>query len=171
MSRGTYVRPSEETVNAYLDAYEPAATRDRRESTRLSYVNAFLPVRARLGDRRLQSLTKADIEGLVDWMLTAGRRRGGKPGTGLGPRSVRLTLGRLTAALDMAVAEGKVARNPARLVKPPAYRQPERTPWSAAEVRAFLAEAARDRLHAAWRLSLYGLRRGESSGCDGLTST
>jgi integrase len=28
-------------------------------------------------------------------------------------------------------------------------------------VHAFLAEAARDRLHAAWRLSLYGLRRGE----------
>src|SRR5216683_4067677 len=35
---------------------------------------------------------------------------------------------------------------------------------SQAEVRAFLRAAADDRLHAAWRLSLYGLRRGEVLG-------
>jgi hypothetical protein len=39
----------------------------------------------------------------MDWMLTAGRRRGGKPGTGLSGRTARLTLGRLKAALEMAV--------------------------------------------------------------------
>jgi hypothetical protein len=43
------------------------------------------------------------IRFLVDWMLTSGRKRGGKPGTGLGPRSVRLTLGRLKAAFEMAI--------------------------------------------------------------------
>jgi len=37
-------------------------------------------------------------------MLTSGRRRGGTPGTGLGPRSVRLTLGRLKAAFEMRPA-------------------------------------------------------------------
>src|SRR5215469_12444032 len=64
----------------------------------------------------------------------------------------------------MAVAEGKIARNPARLVRPPKHVQPERQPWSAAEVKTFLAPASADRLHAAWRLSLYGLRRGEVLG-------
>jgi len=34
------------------------------------------PVRKRLGIRSLQSITKSDVEDLVDWMLTAGRRRG-----------------------------------------------------------------------------------------------
>ncbi|MDA8321313.1 MAG: tyrosine-type recombinase/integrase [Actinomycetota bacterium] len=163
-SRGVFVRPSAQTLAEYLDEYIPAATRDRRESTRVSYVNAFLPVRQRLGGRALQSVTRADVEDLVNWMLTAGRRRGGKPGTGLGARSVRLTLGRLTAALEMAVAEGKLARNPAALVKPPAYRPAEREVWDRREVRAFLAAVASDRLAAAWRLSLYGLRRGEVLG-------
>ena len=40
----------------------------------------------------------------------------------------------------------------------------ERETWSKAEVRKFLAKAPSDRLYAAWRLSLYGLRRGEVLG-------
>jgi len=100
----------------------------------------------------------------MDWMLTAGRRRGGKPGTGLSGRTARLTLGRLKAALEMAVLEGKLVRNVAKLVEPPEHTQRERATWSKAEVKKFLAKASRDRLHAAWRLSLYGLRRGEVLG-------
>jgi hypothetical protein len=57
--------------------------------TKVSYRDAFRPVRERLGNRKLQSITKADIENLVHRMLTSGRKRGGKPGTGLGARSVR----------------------------------------------------------------------------------
>jgi integrase len=161
---GTYVKPSTITVSEYLDEYLAGATRGRRESTKISYRDAFRPVRERLGNRPLQSITKADIEELVDWMLSSGRRRGGTPGTGLGARSVRLTLGRLKAAFEMAVNEGRLARNVVRLVNPPAYRAAERDTWSRAEVRKFLGTAARDRLHAAWRLSLYGLRRGEVLG-------
>src|SRR6266571_3354361 len=136
-SRGTYVKPSAETVNAYLDAYLKGATRDRRASTRENYRHAFRPVRDRLGARELQSITKRDIEDLVDWMLTEGRRRGGKPGTALGARSVRLTLGRLTAALEMAVLEGKLVRNVAKLVTPPDHTPRERETWSKAEVKKF----------------------------------
>jgi integrase len=161
---GTYVKPSEITVNQYLDEYLVGATRGRRESTKVSYRDAFRPVRERLGNRHLQSISKADIESLADWMLTSGRRRGGKPGTGLGARSVRLTLGRLKAAFEMAVDEGRLVRNVVKLVTPPDYTPGERDIWSKAEVRKFLRTAAHDRLHAAWRLSLYGLRRGEVLG-------
>ncbi len=84
---GTYVKPSSETVTAYLDSYLQGATRGRRASTKRNYHDASRPVRERLGTRRLQSITKADIEDLMDWMLTAGRRRGGKPGTGLSGRT------------------------------------------------------------------------------------
>ena len=64
----------------------------------------------------------------------------------------------------MAVDEGKLVRNVARLVKPPEYITAERDTWSKAEVRTFLRATADDRLHAAWQLSLYGLRRGEVLG-------
>jgi integrase len=162
--QGTYVRPSRETLSEYLDTYLEGATRNLRASTRRNYEDALLPVREHLGGRRLQGISKGDIEGLVSWMLSAGRRRGGKAGTGLSARSVRLTLGRLAAALELAVAEGKLARNPARYVKPPAHAPRERETWTAAEVRAFLPVADADRLAACWRLSLYGLRRGEVLG-------
>lgn len=162
--KGTFVKPADVTVNEYLDEYFVGATRGRRESTKVSYRDAFRPVRERLGNRKLQSVTKADIENLVDWMLTSGRKRGGKPGTGLGARSVRLTLGRLKAAFEMAVDEGKLVRNVVKLVTPPEYTPKERETWSKAEVRKFLRTAAATRLHAAWRLSLYGLRRGEVLG-------
>lgn len=169
MNKGTYVKPSAETVNDYLDGYLRGATRDRRATTKENYRHAFRPVRERIGARELQSITKRDIEDLIDWMLTSGRRRGGKPGTALGARSVRLTLGRLTAALEMAVLEGKLVRNVAKLVEPPKYTKAERETWSKTEVHTFLATVTGDRLHAAWRLSLYGLRRGEVVGlrwCD-----
>jgi integrase len=161
---GTYVKSSRETVNSYLDGYLQGATRGLRASTKRNYEDALQHVRERLGTRPLQSVTKSDVEDLVDWMLTAGRRRGGKPGTGLSGRTVRLTLGRLSAALEAAVLEGKLVRNVARLVKPPEHTPRERETWSRAEVRKFLAKASSDRLYVAWRLSLYGLRRGEVLG-------
>ncbi len=161
---GSYVKPSKETVNSYLDSYLKGATRGRRISTKRNYEHALRPVRERLGTRPLQSITKSDVEDLMDWMLTAGRRRGGKPGTGLSGRTARLTLGRFSAALEVAVLEGKLVRNAAKLVKPPEYAQRERETWSKAEVKKFLAKAFHDRLYAAWRMSLYGLRRGEVLG-------
>jgi len=85
-------------------------------------------------------------------MLTSGRRRGGKAGTGLSAWSVRLTLGRLTAALEMAVAERKIGWNPARYVKPPEHTPRQRATWTKTEVRTFLAVADADRLAACWRL-------------------
>ncbi len=82
-------------------------------------------------------------------------------------RTVALTLGRLTAALETAVAEGKLVRNVAKLVKPPKKTEQDQRvqeTWSQDHVRQFLATAVKERLHAAWRMSLYGLRRGEVLG-------
>jgi hypothetical protein len=110
---GTFTDRSRKTVNEALDAYLASACFERADNTRVSYTNALLPVRERLGRRKLQSVTRKDIEDLRDWMLAEGRRRGGTPGTGLGPRSVRLTLGRLCAALELACQERWLAANPA----------------------------------------------------------
>lgn len=161
---GTFTDRSRETVSEALDAYLASACFERADNTRVSYTNALLPVRERLGRRKLQSLTRKDIEDLRDWMLAQGRRRGGIPGTPLGPRSARLTLGRLKATLEMACQDGRLAANPARYVRMPAQPRREAATWSEAELRCFLTVADADRLAAAWRLSLYGLRRGEVCG-------
>ncbi|GAB3429166.1 tyrosine-type recombinase/integrase [Flindersiella endophytica] len=163
-NRGVYVKPSEETLNQYLDEYLKGATRGLRVSTATSYHVALQRARDRLGYKLLQAITKKDVEDLVDHILTAARKSGGTKGTGLTVRSARYTLGRLTAALEMAVKEGKLARNPAKLVTPPTGRPKAHPTWSKEQVRQFLAAVEDDRLHAAWRLTLYGLRRGEVLG-------
>jgi integrase len=160
---GEYVRPWDGTVNELADDYLRSALFERAANTAASYRDAFLPVRERLGHRRAQSVTRQDVEQLRDWMLAAGRRRGGRPGTGLSARSVRLTLGRLKAALEQACDDGKCYRNPCRVALPSLARAGRAT-WSAEEARRFLAAAASDRLHAAWRMTLYGARRGEVLG-------
>jgi integrase len=161
---GTFVDRSREMVNETLDRYLRSACFERADNTRLSYTNALQPVRERLGRRKAQSVTRADIEDLRDWMLAEGRKRGGKPGGPLGPRSVRLTLGRLKAALEMACEDSRLAANPARYVRMPSQPRRQADTWSEAELRRFLAVADADRLAAAWRLTLYGLRRGEVCG-------
>lgn len=163
-AQGSYVRPSKQTLNQHLDEWLPPIERELAPSSVRNYRDALRPVRERLGDKQLQAITKHDVEQLKTWMLTSGRRRGGKAGSGLSGRTVGLTLGRFTSALDSAVAEGKIARNVASLVKPPKHEKRERETWSEDQVRAFLTEVTGDRLHAAWRMSLYGLRRGEVLG-------
>jgi integrase len=89
---------------------------------------------------------------------------GGKPGTGLGVRSARLMVGRLSAAFEQGIDGQKVYRNPCRKVRVDGRPQPPRITWSAEQLRRFLAAADADRLAPVWRLMSYGLRRSEGAG-------
>ncbi len=82
--------------------------------------------REQLGHRKMQIITRRDVEGIRDFMLREGRKIGGKAGTGLGARSVNLALGRLQAAFAMAVADGRLARNPVEYVTRPRQTREER---------------------------------------------
>jgi integrase len=97
-------------------------------------------------------------------MLTSGRKRGGKPGTGLSPRTVQLTLSRLRSALNDAVNRRLVDFNVAAPVKCPSQIKPDRQPWTETEVRQFLESLTGQRLHAMMLLSLLGLRPAEVCG-------
>jgi integrase len=161
---GEFVDRSKVTVTEVIDSYLKKVAFQREENTKVSYRNALEPARDQLGHRQAQGITREDVERLRDWMLTRGRRRGGKPGTPLSARSVRLTLGRLSAAFELAIRDRLLAVNPVQHVELPKQVKQERGTWSADQVRTFLATAAEDRLHAAWRLTLYGMRRGEVCG-------
>ncbi|GAQ69684.1 transposase from transposon Tn916 [Streptomyces turgidiscabies] len=168
---GSFVAPSKVTVADVVDMWLKAATRDVEVATKRSYEDAMRYVRTHLGQRQLQRLTEDDVESLIDWMLTSARRIGGKAGTGLSVRTVSLTLGRLRAALNLAIRRGLVARNVAEHVTIPRQarkddkaRRKARVPWTEDEVKVFLAHVAGDRLHAVMLLSLIGLRPAEVCG-------
>lgn len=162
---GVYTPKWDGTVAEVIDTYLASAAFEREANTTLSYSKALLPVVDRLGQRKARSITRADIEQFRDWLLAHGRRRGGKPGTPLGARSVRLTLGRLNAAFEMACMDGKLAANPCRYVRLPKQERREVTVWEdPGDLRTFLAAAADHRLAACWWLSALGLRRGEVLG-------
>jgi integrase len=152
------------TVRAYLDQWEPAHGRDLEDGSRAQLRHALARVRERLGDRKLQSITRADIDALVDWMLTAGRKRGGRPGTPLSPRSVQLTLVAFQKACDDAIDERMISINPCRKVKRPKQTSSEHDLWSDDETARFEGVAAQDRLHPVITLQCLGLRPEEVCG-------
>lgn len=164
VNQRTFAAPTRMTLNDYLNEWLRSATRGKEALTKRNYEDALKPVRARLGAKTLQKLTTSDIEDLVDWMLTSGRRRGGKVGTGLSPRSVQLTLSRLRSALNDAVLRHVVEWNVAAPVKCPTQVVAERVPWTITEVKAFLVSLVGHRLQAVMLLSLLGLRPAEVCG-------
>ncbi|MEY9839670.1 tyrosine-type recombinase/integrase [Streptacidiphilus sp. EB103A] len=170
-SVGSFVAPNKVTVDELLDTWLKTATRDVEEGTESNYDNAIRPVRRHMGHRRIQELTEDDIEALIDWMVTEGRVRGGKAGTGLGIRSVRLAVGRFRAALHLAVRRQLVVRNVAEHVtvsrdakKKATNGKVKEQPWDEAEVKAFLDAIKGHRLYAAMMLALIAERPAEVCG-------
>lgn len=72
VAAGTYSKPTGITVDQACDEWL-ASRRGIRRVTAYGYGNDLLPVRRHLGGRKLQQLTKADGDSLVEWMLTQAR--------------------------------------------------------------------------------------------------
>ena len=106
------------------------------------------------GDKRLDKVSKTDVEDLVDSLVESGRA----------PRTINLTIGVMRQSLDAAVREGVLQRNVARLVDRIPQQQQEMSAWNADESRTFLATTSKHRLAGAWALTMSGLRRGEVLG-------
>lgn len=168
-----FVAPSKLTVGELLDRYERAAAIDVEKATALNTTDALKPARRQYGSKPAQELSEQDVDDLVAWMLSSGRQRGGKTGTGLSVRTVELTLTRLRAALTWALHPNRklVTRNVAQFTKIPrearkkaAAVKAERKPWGTAEVTVFLAAIRHARLHAVVLLLLMGLRPAEVCG-------
>lgn len=84
----------------------------------------------------------------------------------LGPKSVSNVHVFLSTVLSLAVTDGYLAANPAKVKDmKPKYTAPDQGSWNKDEVRAFFARVADDQHFAAWRLYVMcGLRRGETLG-------
>jgi integrase len=164
VNRRTFTVPARTTVGEYLDEWLRSATRGKEAATVRNYADALKPVRDMFGCKPLQKLSTVDVEDLVDHMLTSGRKRGGKVGAPLSPRTVQLTLSRLRSALNHAVNRHLLEWNVAAPVKCPTQARVQRQPWTEREVRQFLGSLTGQRLHAVMLLSLLGLRPAETCG-------
>ena len=129
------------------------------------YRQVLKPILSAHGDRRVQTITRAEIERWVEsWRTTGGVR-----GQGISHRSIVYSLCTLRQVLALGVAQGVLIRNPAEGVKPPRKRAEDRaevTVWTVAELARFLRVADTDEWAAAWRLTACGLRRSEILGLD-----
>ncbi|TAM55773.1 MAG: site-specific integrase, partial [Chloroflexota bacterium] len=145
------------TVGGWLDAWLTAAAPHLRPATSESYRNVSrLYLRPAIGGVPLSKLTPDHVGRLLAELTARGD---------LSPTTVRYSYAVLRIALGRALKAGKVLRNVATLIDPPAKARPELRPLSADEVRTFLASVEGDRLAPLYVVAIgTGLRQGELLG-------
>jgi integrase len=146
------------TVGDWLDHWlDNIAARKVRARTLESYRSTVrLHLRPGIGHHRLDRLQPEQLERLY----------GALADKGLSPASILRVHRGLSRALRVAAQRGKVARNVATLVDPPAVRRPQTAlPLNAEEARCVMATAQAHRNAARWTVALaVGLRQSEALG-------
>jgi integrase len=144
------------TVAKYLDDWLEAVKPTLRPRTFRSYSELVrLHLSPELGKVPLAQLTPQRVQTFLNKKFDAG----------LSPRRVQYMHAVLRAALSRALSWGMVARNVAKLVKPPRVAREEVQPFTPEQARAFLGAVAGDRLSALFTVALaLGLRQGEALG-------
>ncbi|MGH3401221.1 MAG: site-specific integrase [Streptosporangiaceae bacterium] len=167
--KGDWIEPSKQPVAAYLATWLDGLR--LAPSTMASYrKNIRLHVVPYIGALPLASVTSARLTALYRELETSGRRdhKGERTGKPLAARTVRYISTIIGAAFAAAVDDEAplLDRNPAKKSKPPTAKEakpPEMHPWTADQLRDFLAwSAGNSQMHAAWYVLAYtGMRRGE----------
>lgn len=144
------------TVEEYLERWLSDCVRDTVKASTYSSYKQLANKHAvpTLGRIRLKTLTATHVRGLLREKLDAG----------LSPRTVQYVRFVLRKALDQAVADNLIPRNPVAGVKSPQVRREEIRPLSPEQARLFLRTAAEtsDRLEALYVVAIHcGLRQGE----------
>lgn len=144
------------TVGEYLERWLADCVRDTvKESTYSSYMRlAEKHAIPALSRTKLKTFNAAHVRALFREKLDSG----------LSARTVQYLRFVLRKAMDQAVADGLIPRNPVLTVRSPQVRREEIKPLSGSEARAFLqaASEAGDRLEALYILAVHcGLRQGE----------
>ena len=156
---GTYIEPSRQRLDLYLENWLRAQASQLRPSTLQSYEAAVkLHISPRIGDIRLQSVTATMLDVLYAELLSGGRRDGRG---GLSPHSVRNIHAVIRNALSDAARKGLIPRNPAETADPPKLGRSQATTrtWAPGEVQTFLNHVKGDRIYAAWVVAATTARR------------
>jgi len=166
---GAPVRDSSQTLAEWLAHWRDTtlAVSDRKEATRELYANLSRRhlEKGSFGAKRLDKLKPTDVEALVLAMRSQtkpAKNKDDDPVRALSDSTIRSAYTVLRQALDGAVRDGLLARNPAAQVKRPAVERVEARYLNADDVSAVLKAAEGSRYHTALLLiAATGLRRGE----------
>jgi integrase len=158
LEAGAPIKDATMTLTAWLDDWMAKAlpASDRKQATIDLYERiARTHLAPTLGGRTLDRIRPSDVEALI---VT-------KREQGLSPSTVRTIYTVLRGALDVAVRDGLLRRNPAAVVKRPAVERQDAAYLTADDAHRLLEAIRGDRLEALFRLMLAtGLRRGEALG-------
>lgn len=171
-SRGVHVAPSELTVRQAVDSW--LLGQRIRPKTMSAYVTSLRPIVDHLGEKKVQDVTKDDVESVVQ-ALRAGtstmgtwnaptklKKSAKKVRSPWAATSINPMLARTRSIFDDLVNQGVLVRNPAALVKSLATDTDKKMNTLAAEqVTTLLAATDSHHFGIAWRLAVLGLRRGE----------
>jgi integrase len=154
--RGSLPKPGRVTVEQWLKTWLTSIEGGVRLRTLEHYrwiaETHIIPA---IGRKQLAKLEPSDVEAMLNSKLRAG----------LSPRTVHHLRSVLRNALRMAERDRLVVRNAAALAKAPKVPQREMRTLAPAEVKAYLAAAAGDRLEALFVCALgLGMREGELMG-------
>ena len=144
--------------------YETCCKPAVRPNTRTGYENNIrLYIRPRLGDIPLNKLTTNDIQQFINWMRQDGRSEYRESrGEGLSANTIRHCCGLCRRALEKAVTEKLIVRNPAEECKLPPARRMEMQLLSREELQKLLIQAKAEGYYEVFLLELTtGLRVGE----------
>ena len=152
---GTHVERNRRTLSEYLEDWL-AACRSIRPNTARDYsVSIHKHVGPRLGHVRLQSVDRLQIRALYRKLAE----------NGLSEKTVHNVHVCLHKALQDAVDDGLLRRNPAERAHAKPKDRPEMKTWSADELAAFLTFTAQDRELVLYHVAAAtGMRRGELLG-------
>jgi integrase len=174
LEAGAPVKDSTATVMSWMARWRQTtlAVSDRKESTRSLYASLARKhlEAAPFGAIRLDRLRPTDIEALILTMRSMMKPRpkgpDGKPGDpvrALSDSTIRSTYTVLRSALDAAVRDGLIARNPAALVTRPSVARQEARHLDDADLGALLEAVKESRYYPVLRLvAATGMRRGET---------
>lgn len=159
---GSYVEPTRLTLGQYLEGWIAAGCGGVRVSTFTGYrIYLRRHVIPRLGGVRLQSLTRPQIQAMYQELATAGNARGG----GLAPKTLHNIQLCVHAALEEAVRNRLIPRNPSDASFRKPRDRPEMQTWTVEELRMFLKELGDDEAFPLYRVAAQtGMRRGELLG-------
>ena len=154
---GRVIAPADLTLGAYLDEWlaQIVAVRVRPNTLAAYRYNADRYLIPDLGRQRLAALSARELRLYFE----------GLRARGVGARTVKYVHTTLRAALEDAMREEVMERNPAALVRVLGPPRRERVPLTVEEVRALLRSSRDHRLHAMLvAFALLGMRRSEVLG-------
>lgn len=164
---GRLVEPTRMTVEDYLTQWL-AASRSRigydlSESGWRDYeIHIRRHIVPGIGDVPLQALDRNQVKAFYGWVQDGNSSRGGRCPSPKTVHNIHLTFHR---ALEDAVDDSLIARNPAAKARSAPTQSEEMLTWNETQLRLFLASVSDDRQYPVWHLAaMSGMRRGEVLG-------